>query len=36
VDIRLMTNTTEGQQQQQPAPSTGPAAQLTQPQGAQK
>ncbi|HKW67036.1 MAG TPA: OmpA family protein [Terriglobales bacterium] len=35
VDIRLMTNTTEGQQQQ-PAPSTGPAAQLTQPQGAQK
>jgi len=36
VDIRLMTNTTDGQQQQQPAPSTGPAAQLTQPQGAQK
>ena len=34
VDIRLMTNTTEGQQQQQQAPSsTGPAASLVQPQG---
>jgi outer membrane protein OmpA-like peptidoglycan-associated protein len=33
VDIRLMTNT-EGQQQQQQAPSsTGPAASLVQPQG---
>src|SRR5205085_3708170 len=35
VDIRLMTNQGEGQQQQT-APSTGPAASLTQPQAGQR